>query len=113
MENNKEIGKLSLNISPEALREIVASGRVLELAHKVSNLAADQIASDLVNQIASGALKDGLKSGASVGVAFIFDEGDFGTPGPRPNFGIVRLREAISGSALRRVAEVGVGTGVG
>jgi hypothetical protein len=112
MDNNKEIGKLNLTISPDALKEVVASGRVLELAQKVSSLAADQIASQLVNQVASGALKDGLKTGVGVGVSFIFDEGDFGTPGPRPHFGIIRLSEAVGSTALRRVAaEVAVGPG--
>jgi len=114
MENNKEIGKLSLTISPDALKEVVASGRLLELADTISNLAAAQIQSQLVNQVASGALKDGLKAGASVGVSFIFDEGDFGTPGPRPHFGIIKLSDALGTTVLRRIAteaaaEVGAG----
>lgn len=112
MENNKEIGKLSLTIAPEALREIVSSGRVLELAEKVSALAADQIASQIVNQVASGALKDGLKSGAGVGVSFIFDEGDFGTHPPRPHFGVVNLT-GLASTTLRRVAEGGISAGAG
>jgi hypothetical protein len=110
MDNNKEIGKLNLTISPDALKEVVASGRVLELAQKISSLAADQIASQLVNQVTSGALKDGLKSGVGVGVSFIFDEGDFGTPGPRPHFGIIRLSETLGTTVLRRLsAEAGSG----
>ncbi len=104
MENNREIGKLSLTISPEALKEVVASGRVLELAQRVSSLASEQIASELVNQIASGALKDGLKSAVGVGVSFIFDEGDYGTPRPRPHFGVVNLAQAAEVTALRHVA---------
>ena len=109
MENSKEIGKLSLTISPDALKEVVASGRVLELAQRVSSLAAEQIASELVNQIASGALKDGLKSGVGVGVSFIFDEGDFGTPRPRPHFGVVNLAQVTEVTALRQVAEAAAG----
>jgi hypothetical protein len=47
-----------------------------------------------------------------VGVSFIFDEGDFGTPSPHPHFGIIRLSEVLGSSALRRVAaEVAVGPG--
>ncbi len=109
MENNKEIGKLSLTISPDALKEVVASGRVLELAQRVSSLAAEQIASELVNQIASGALKDGLKSGVGGGVSFIFDEGAFGTPRPRPPFGVVNLAQVTEVTALRQVAEAAGG----
>ena len=112
MENNKEIGKLNLTISPDALKEVVASGRVLELAEKVSNLAAEQIASQLVNQIASGALRDGLKTGVGANVSFIFDEGDFGTPGPKPHFGVIRLPEGLGNTVLRRIAaEAGGGAG--
>ena len=105
MEN--ELGTLTLNIKPEALRSIIASGRLLELAGKVASEAAAQISSQLVDHVASAALqKDGIAAGVSANVAFVFEGGDFGTRPPRPHWGVVNL-EGIQESALRRVAGAG------
>jgi hypothetical protein len=69
-----EIGKLTLTITPEALRSIIEGGRLLELAGTIANEAAEQIASQLVDHVAAAAVKgDIAKAGASAGVSFIFD----------------------------------------
>lgn len=106
-----EIGNLTLSIAPEALRAIVASGRVLELADTLAKEAAAQITSQIVGHIASEALRgDGLSSGVAAGVSFIFDGGDFGTVPPRPKWGVFRLDE-IAGSPLRRLVTGGALSG--
>ncbi len=106
----QEIGNLKLNIARDSLRSIIASGRVLELADVMAKEAAAQISAQIVDQIASAALKtDGLKSGVSISASFIFDGGDFGTRPPRPPHGVVRLEELAEASSLRRLA---VGTKV-
>ncbi len=88
----KEIGKLTLTISPDALRSIIEGGRLLELADTVASQAAAQISAQLIDQVAAGALKGDLaKSGSGASVAFIFDGGDFGTVPPRPRWGVVNL----------------------
>ncbi len=89
---NKQIAKLSLTVEPDALREIISSGRLLEFASTAAAEAAAQINAQLVQRVAEAALKpDGLKSGVSVDVAYrtvmIDGEPGFGTgvPGhPRP-----------------------------
>ena len=104
----QEVGKFTLTISPEALRTVVGSGRLLELAETLSREAAAQISAQLVEQVAAAALKpDGLKNGASTNVSFIFDGGDFGTVPPRPHFGVVRIDEAVQSGLLREVARTG------
>jgi hypothetical protein len=105
---NKEVGKFTLTISPDALRTVIGSGRLLELAETLSKEAAAQISSQLVEQVASAALKqDGLKSGVSAGVSFIFEGGDFATLPPRPHFGVVRIDEAVQAGLLRQIARTG------
>ncbi len=102
MEN--EVGSLTLTIKPEALRAIIGSGRLLELAGKVATEAAAQISSQLVEHVASAALQnDGLKGGASANVSFVFEGGDFGTRPPRPHWGVVSLT-GVTETPLRRVA---------
>lgn len=104
---NKEVGKFTLTIAPEALRSIIASGRLLELADTITKQAAAQISSQLVDQVASAALKpDGLKGGATASASFIFDGGDFGTVPPRPHWGVVRIDETQQ-TLLRQVARTG------
>jgi hypothetical protein len=101
---NKELGKLSVSITPEALRSIIADGRLLELADKIATEASAQISAQLVEQVASEALKpDGLKTGVTANVSFIFEGGDFGTVPPRPKHGVIGLGE-LSQGALRRLA---------
>src|SRR5262249_10968279 len=107
----QEIGNLKLNIAPDMLHSIIASGRVLELADAMAKEAAAWISSQIVDQIASAALKtEGLKSGVGASVSFIFEGGDFGTVPPRPKWGVVRLDELAGASVLRRLA---AGTTVG
>jgi len=103
----KEIGNLTLAIQPEALRTAIESGRLLELADTIAKEAAVQISSQLVQHVANAALKpDLLKSATGVSVAFVFEEGDFGTVPPRPHFGVVRLGSltATLANSLTRVA---------
>jgi hypothetical protein len=104
---NREVGKLTLNIDPEALRSIIGSGRLLELADTLSKEAAAQISAQLVEQVAGAALKpEGLKTGASVGVTYIFDGGDFGTRPPRPHWGVVQIDGGQPG-LLQQIARTG------
>jgi hypothetical protein len=103
----KEIGKLTLTISPEALRSIIEGGRLLELADTVAKEAAAQISSQLIEQVAAAALKGDLaKSGSGASAAFIFDGGDFGTVPPRPRWGVVNL-DQFRGGLLSRGAAAG------
>jgi hypothetical protein len=100
----KEIGKLSLTISPEALRTVIESGRLLELADTLATEAAAQISAQLIDQVATSALKgDQMKSGATAGVSFIFEGGEFGTVPPLPHWGVVNLNQ-FRGNTLQRVA---------
>jgi hypothetical protein len=105
---NTEVGKFTLNISPEALRTVISSGRLLELAETLGKEAASQISAQLVEQVATAALKpEGLKGGVSANVSFIFDGGDFGTRPPRPHFGVVRIDEGAQAGLLRQIARTG------
>lgn len=94
---SREIGNLSLSIQPEALRNAIESGRLLELADTVSREAALQISAQLVQHVADAALKpELLKSGASASVSFVFEEGDFGTVPHRPHFGVVNVSNILN-----------------
>jgi hypothetical protein len=101
-QKRRELGKLTLDIDGDALRDVIASGRLLELADTVATEAAAQISAQIVESVAEAALSGGLQ-GASAGVAFIFDGGDFGTVPPRPKRGIFQ-HDLVSRLALRRVA---------
>ena len=104
-----EIGKLTLIITPEALRSVIEGGRLLELAGTIANEAAEQIAAQLVDHVATAAVKgDIAKAGASAGVSFIFDGGDFGTVPPRPHWGVINLDQFRVGG-LQRVAAAAAG----
>ena len=108
----REIGNLTLAIQPEALRNAIESGRLLELADTVSREAALQISAQLVQHVAEAALKpELLKAGASASVSFVFEEGDFGTVPHRPHFGVVNLENiaATLGSPLSRIARAASG----
>ena len=105
VKNVKEIGNLTLSISPDTFRAIVASGRLMELADTMAKEAATQISAQIVDQVASAALEGGgLQSGVTANVSFIFEGGDFGTVPPRPKWGIVRINEVAVGGLLRRLA---------
>jgi hypothetical protein len=105
---NREVGKLTLNIDAEALRSVIGSGRLLELADTLSKEAAAQISAQLVEHVAGAALKpEGLKGGASVDVTYIFDGGDFGTRPPRPHWGVVQIPGVPQPGLLQQIARTG------
>jgi hypothetical protein len=100
-DNSRELGRLTVQIDEEALRSIIASGRLLEFASKVAANAAAQISAQLVENVSAAALQpDGLKAGTTASVSFIFDGGDFGTHPPHPHWGVGALNDP--GGALRR-----------
>lgn len=104
---NKELATLTLNIAPEALREIVANGRLLEFTHKLAAEAAFQISSQVVDHVAAASLKnDGLKSVTGAQISYIIDGGDFATHPPRPHFGVGQINQSLT-TPLRQVAAVG------
>lgn len=95
--NNQEIAKLTVHIEPEALRNVIASGRLLEFASKMAANAAVQISAQIVEQVSAAALQpEGIKAGANAAVSFIFDGGDFGTHPPRPHWGVGAIGELVS-----------------
>lgn len=98
----KEIAKLTVTFSPEALQEIIASGRVLELAAKMAGEAAAQISAQLVNHIAQAAATKGGLQAAAISAAYVFEGGDFGTVPPRPHWGIGPVRSVET--VLQRLA---------
>jgi hypothetical protein len=107
---NKELAALTLKVDPEALRTIIASGRLLEFADTLATQAAAQISAQLVQQVATGALKaDGLKGGVSAEMSFVSVIGD-GEPGfgtvPRPPRFVVAPAAEVQQGALRQVAAV-------
>jgi hypothetical protein len=81
-----EIGRMTLDIEPEVLKQVIASGQLLELAATMANQAAAQISAQLVDRVAEMAVTGG--SGVGVQVSYIFDGGDFLTEPPRPKFGV-------------------------
>jgi hypothetical protein len=102
--DEKSIAKLTLSIPPEALQEVIASGRLLEFADALASNAALQIQAQVVNQVAEAAIRpDALKAGSSVKVGYIWEGGDFGTLPPRPKWGIRNL-EVLREGLLRRIA---------
>jgi hypothetical protein len=106
---SKEIGKLTVSITPEALHEIISSGRLLELAAKVASQAAAQISAQIVDHVATAALnKTGVES-ATVSVSYVFEGGDFGTVPHRPHFGVGPIGE-VQG-ALQRLAAQPISAG--
>jgi hypothetical protein len=87
---DKEIATLKLTVDPNALQEIISSGRLLEFANTAAAQAAAHINAQLVQHVAEGALKqESLKGGVSVDVSYrsvlVDGEPGFGThpPGPR------------------------------
>jgi hypothetical protein len=105
MSDDRILGKLSYEISPEALSELASSGRLLEFANTVAASAAREIHAQIVNQVAEAAVSgSALKAGLSVSAANIFDGGDFGTTGPhgpRPHVGV-----SFGGGALSQVVNL-------
>lgn len=103
-----ELGRLSYEVSPTALKTLVESGRLLEFANTVAASAAAEIHAQIVDQVSQAALDGGARSaGVSVGAANVFEGGDFGTvpkgpKGPRPKIGLL-----FGGNALSHVVDVG------
>ena len=103
----KELGKLSYEISPEALKSIVESGRLLEFANTVAASAASEIHAQIVDKVSRAAIGGAsLGKGISVGAVNVFEGGDFGTvpkgpKGPRPKLGVI-----FGGNALSHVIDV-------
>jgi hypothetical protein len=86
----KNIASLKLTVEPEALREIISSGRLLDFANTAAAQASQQITAQLVQQVSEAALKPaGLAGGASVDVSYrlVFVDGEpgFGTVPHRPH----------------------------
>ncbi|NGZ83710.1 hypothetical protein [Duganella aceris] len=103
-----ELGRLSYDVSPEALKQIVESGKVLEFANTVAAGAASEIHAQLVDQIARAAIGGGAAGGLSVGAVNVFEGGDFGTvpvgpgpKGPRPKVSVL-----FGGNALTHVVDL-------
>jgi hypothetical protein len=99
---DKEIGKLTVTIAPEALHEIIAGGRLLELAAKVASQAAAQISAQIVDHVANAALNKTDVGAATVSVSYVFDGGDFGTVPRHPHFGVGPIGPVQN--ALQRLA---------
>jgi hypothetical protein len=107
----RELAKLSLTVEPEALKNIISEGRLLEFANAVATQAAAQISAQIVDQVAQAAVAGGGSGGASASAAFIFDGGDFGTIPPRPKFVVVELDRLTRFAALQQFAAGAGGPG--
>src|SRR5258708_6300054 len=101
-----EIGKLTFQIEPEALRDIIASGRLTEFASKAAAHAAYQINAQVVDLVSKAALDKGtIAKGVSVNFSAIFEGGDFGSTGPkgpRPHISVI-----VGDSVLSQVVNIG------
>src|SRR5690348_18328533 len=75
----KPIGKLNFDIAPEALKEIISSGRLSEFVAAAAAQAAEHISAQIVDNVAAAAVSPGNISGAKVNVDFVFEGGDFGS----------------------------------
>jgi len=104
---NGELGRLTYEVSPEALKTIVESGRLLEFANTVAASAAAEIHAQIVDQVSRAAIDGSSRNlGVSVAAANVFEGGDFGTvphgpKGPRPKVGLL-----FGGNALSHVVDV-------
>lgn len=94
-----EIGKFTLDVDPEALKHVIASGRLMEFAATVANEAAAQISAQIVDKVAGMAVGG---AGGGVGATFVLEGGDYATIPPRPKFGVGPIRRFDS--ILQRLA---------
>jgi hypothetical protein len=106
MAKQQDLGRLSYEVSHEALKTIVESGRLLEFANTVAASAAAEIHAQIVDQVSKAAVGGGSSQGVSVGAVNVFEGGDFGTvpkgpKGPRPKIGVV-----FGGNALSHVVDL-------
>lgn len=86
----RQIARFHLEIDPEGLKQVVASGQVMEFAATMASQAAAHITSQIVDRLAEAAVGQ-TSDGVGASAAFIFEGGDFGTVPPIPGWGIVRL----------------------
>jgi hypothetical protein len=98
-----QIGTFKFEISPGALQQIIASGRLTEFAGKAAAHAAFQVNAQIVDLVSQAAVdKTGVSSGLSGGFSTVFEGGDFGSVGPRgpkgplPHHGVVLGDTALS-----------------
>ena len=91
---DKSLAKLTLNIEPDALREIIAKGQLLKFADAVAAQAASQVHAQIVWHVAEAQERaDIAKQGVVAQVEFqqVFVDGEpgFGTGRwpPRPHWG--------------------------
>ena len=95
---SREIGKLTLDLDSDAVKRVIADGRLMELAATMGAEASAQISAQIVDRVAEIAAGGG---GGGVSATFVIEGGDFGTVPPIPKFGIGRIRFE---SLLQRVA---------
>jgi hypothetical protein len=106
-----EIAKLTLSVTPDALRKAIADGRLLELADKLATQAAAQISAQVVDQVAKAALAPkGLETGISASFSYVLEGGDYGTVPHRPHFGVVNI-DTVTEGILRQVVTAGEAKG--
>ncbi len=102
---SKDIGNLKLEIEPDSLRRVIAEGRLSEFVATVASEAHAHISSQIVEKVAEAALNpDGLQTGISIDVGYIFEGGDFATVPPIPRWGVGPIPGVRSASVLSRVA---------
>lgn len=80
-----EVARFTLDVDPQALKHIIADGRLMEFASALADHAAAQISAQLVEQVAGMAI-GGTRAGVTA--SFVLEAGDFGTVPPRPKFGV-------------------------
>jgi len=103
----KELGQLTYEVSPEALKTIVESGRLFEFANTVAASAAAEIHAQIIDQISMAAIGDAsVSNGLSVKAVNVFEGDDFGTvprkpKGPRPKTTVL-----FGGTALSHVVDI-------
>jgi hypothetical protein len=87
----RQIGKLTFNIEPDALKEIISQGRLSEFSSVAAAEAAVQITAQIVDRVAAAALDPNkLNAPTEFGVEYAFDEvGGFGFPRPKPHVPVV------------------------
>jgi lysophospholipid acyltransferase (LPLAT)-like uncharacterized protein len=104
---SEDLGRLSYEVSPQALKTIVESGRLLEFANTVAASAAAEIHAQIVDQVSRAAVSGAaMRNGVTVGAANVFEGGDFGTvpkgpKGPRPKISVL-----FGGNALSHVVDI-------
>ena len=87
---------ITVRIEPEGLKKVVEQGRLMEFVGTLSNLTAEHIQAQIVNQIASAGVGIGSTSGGlSFSVNFDTEPG-YGTPPRHWGWPKALLGEAIN-----------------